>query len=78
MTECHAVRVDTIANPFSFPERNPMKSRHLPILLLTAAIGCTQGGAPPAEVDVVVQGTPGAGLPAATATMIRFTCPGMT
>jgi len=55
-----------------------MKSRHLPILLLTAAIGCTQGGAPPAEVDVVVQGTPGAGLPAATATMIRFTCPGMT
>ena len=55
-----------------------MKSRHLPILLLTAAIGCIQGGAPPVEVDVSSLGTPGIDLPAATATLIRFSCPGMT
>lgn len=56
-----------------------MKSRHFSVLLLTAAIGCTQGGAPQEQVEVTVQGTsPGISLPAATATLIRFACPDMT
>lgn len=54
-----------------------MKSRHVPVLLLAAALGCTQGSAPPPDADIV-QTVPGADLPDPAATLIKFSCPGMT
>jgi len=61
-------------------------TKYLPMLLLAAAIGCTQGGAPsdavpesttdistePASTEVAME------LPDASATKVEFFCPGMT
>lgn len=59
--------------------------KYLPMLLLAAAIGCTQGSAPdavpesttdittePASTEVAME------LPDDSATAIEFYCPGMT
>lgn len=60
-------------------------TKYLPMLLLAAAIGCTQGSAPdavpdsttdistePASTEVAME------LPDDSATSIEFFCPGMT
>lgn len=60
-------------------------TKYLPMLLLAAAIGCTQGGSPdsvpegttdissePASTEVAME------LPDASATKVEFFCPGMT
>lgn len=60
-------------------------TKYFPMLLLAAAIGCTQGGAPdsvsdsttdissePASTEVAME------LPDASATTVEFFCPGMT
>ncbi len=60
-------------------------TKYFPMLLLAAAIGCTQGSAPdavpesttdistkPASTEVAME------LPDASATTIEFYCPGMT
>ncbi len=68
-----------------FTKDNQM-TKYLPMLLLAAAIGCTQGSAPP---DAVPEGTTDTTtesastevameLPDASATTIEFYCPGMT
>ena len=54
-----------------------MKLRYLTALALAAMIGCTQSSAPP-EVTDTSDVTAGMTLPDASATMIRFACPGMT
>jgi hypothetical protein len=62
--------------------------KYLPILLLAAAIGCTQGSAPDAVPDSTTDITTepastevadsGMQLPDASATTVEFFCPGMT
>jgi hypothetical protein len=67
-----------------FTKDNQM-TKYFPMLLLAAAIGCTQGSAPdavpesttdistkPASTEVAME------LPDASATTIEFYCPGMT
>lgn len=58
-----------------------MKFRHLTVLMLAAAIGCTQGSAPPEVVDSGIHGaelTAGMDLPDPSSSLIKFVCPGMT
>ncbi|MGZ0169835.1 MAG: hypothetical protein ACKVHE_09780 [Planctomycetales bacterium] len=59
--------------------------KYLPMLLLAAAIGCTQGSAPDAVPDSTTDITtePASSevameLPDASATTVEFFCPGMT
>ena len=59
--------------------------KYLPMLLLAAAIGCTQGSAPDAVPDSTtdISSEPastevGMELPDASATTVEFFCPGMT
>jgi len=62
--------------------------KYLPMLLLAAAIGCTQGSAPDAVPDSAtdISSEPASSdvaevameLPDASATKIEFYCPGMT
>jgi hypothetical protein len=66
-------------------ERTLKMLKYLPLLLLAAVIGCTQGSAPdavpesttgittePASTEVAME------LPDASATTVQFYCPGMT
>lgn len=56
--------------------------KRFPVLLLTAAIGCSQGGAPapvPGDSTEISASTEASiPLPDPSATVIQFFCPGMT
>jgi|SaaInl4_100m_RNA_FD_contig_21_4397307_length_498_multi_5_in_0_out_0_2 hypothetical protein len=56
--------------------------KYVPFLLLALAVGCSQPDAPVGSADNSVSNdapeTIDMALPPATATLVKFTCPGMT